>query len=142
MIEILAVFVLLGAVMAIAIRSVGDTMRRDRLVKSMAIISADLEQAYAIAAQQRAPVRLLMDSVTKSFQIVARADTTMKFRARQFSTGDLALDFMQASARNVDIMPNGLASDTLNLKLGIYSKGNTTYTRSLRMTRAGQVRVQ
>ncbi len=142
LIEIIAVFVLVGAVTAIAIRSVGDTLRRDRLVKSMAILSADLDQAFAIAARQRTPVRLMLDSTTLSFAVVERSDTTMKYRTRQFKSGDLALDFMQVSARNIDVLPSGLSSDTLSLKLGIYSKNNTTYTRTLRMTRAGMVRIQ
>lgn len=142
LIEIIAVFVLVGAVTAISIRSVGDTIRRDRLTKSMAILSADLEQAFAISARQRTPVRLLMDSTTMSFSVTERADTTMKYRTRQFKSGDLALDFMSVSTRNLDVLPTGLSSDTLSIKLGIYSKGNTTYTRTLRMTRAGMVRIK
>ena len=41
MIELLLVLTLIGAIAAIAIRSVGDTIRRDRVVKTAAIVSTD-----------------------------------------------------------------------------------------------------
>lgn len=136
------VFVLVGVVMAIAIRSVGDTIRRDRLNKVMAIMSADLEQGFAIAARQRTPVRVLLDATKMTFSVADRMDTTMKYRTRQFKTGDMALDFMTTNLTTYDILPSGLAVDTLSVKIGIYSKGNTQYSRTLRMTRAGMVRIK
>ena len=142
MIELLMVFVLVGIVMAIAIRSVGDTIRRDRLNKSMAIVSADLEQAFALAARQRTPIRVLFDSAKMTVAVADRADTTMKYRVRQFKTGDLALDFMSPSRNTLDILPSGLSADTLSLRIGIFSKNNSTYSRTLRMTRGGMVRIK
>ncbi len=142
LIELLIVLVLIGIVAAIAIRSVGDTMRRDRVVKSTAILSTDLEQAFAIAGRLRAPVRLLFDSAKRTFSVANRADTTLKYRTRQFVTGDLALDYFSVSRPTLDIMPSGLATDTLKLRIGIYSKNGTTYDRTVRMTRGGLVRVQ
>ncbi|MEO7455611.1 MAG: prepilin-type N-terminal cleavage/methylation domain-containing protein, partial [Gemmatimonadaceae bacterium] len=59
LVELLIVFALVGIVSAISIRSVGDTMRRDRVQKATAIVSTDLEQAFALAARQRTPMRLL-----------------------------------------------------------------------------------
>ena len=50
--------------------------------------------------------------------------------------GGMALGWISASRTNLDILPSGLAADTLSLKLGIYSKGNTTYSRTLRMVNA------
>lgn len=136
------VFVIVGIVMAIAIRSVGDTIRRDRVVKSVAILSADIEQAFAIAARQRTPVRLLMDTVRLTFAVADRADTTLKYRTRQFMTGDLALDYLKVSRTTLDILPSGLSADTLSIRIGILSKNNATYDRTLRMTRGGMVRIK
>lgn len=142
MIEILLVLFLVGAVAAISIRSVGDTIRRDRVQKTMAIISTDLEQAFSIAARQRTPVRLMFDSVNKTFAVVARADTTFKYRTRQFAVGEMALDYLSVSRTTLDILPSGLSADTLSLRLGIYSRNGQRYDRTLRMTRAGLVRIQ
>ena len=142
MIEMLMVFVLLGLVMAIAIRSVGDTIRRDRVNKAVAIVSADLEQAFAIAARQRTPVRVLFDSARMTLAIAERADTTLKYRVRQFKTGDMQLDYYSVNRTTLDILPSGLSADTLSLRMGIYSKNNALYDRTLRMTRGGMVRIK
>lgn len=142
LVELLIVLALVGIVSSIAIRSVGDTMRRDRVQKAVAILSTDLEQAFAIAGRQRAPVRLLFDSARKTFAVAARSDTTFKYRTRQFATGDLALDYMSISRSTLDIMPSGLSVDTLQLRLGIYSRNGSTYDRTVRMTRGGLVRIQ
>jgi len=142
LIELLVVLVLIGIVASIAIRSVGDTMRRDRVVKLTAILSTDLEQAFATAGRLRQPVRLLIDSAKRTISVANRSDTTLKYRTRQFVTGDLAIDFISANRSSLDIMPSGLSIDTLRLRIGIYSKNATTYSRTIRMTRGGLVRVQ
>jgi prepilin-type N-terminal cleavage/methylation domain-containing protein len=142
MIEMLIVFIVFGLAAMISIRSVGDTLRRDRVRKTAAVLSADVEQAFAIAARQRAPVRLLFDSAKKTFSVALRSDTTFKFRTRTFSnTSDMQLDYISVNRNTLDIMPNGLAADTLRLTLGIFSNGGTTYSTSLRATRGGLVRV-
>jgi prepilin-type N-terminal cleavage/methylation domain-containing protein len=142
MIEMLIVFVVFGVAAMISIRSVGDTLRRDRVRKTAAVLSADVEQAFSIAARQRTPIRLLFDSAKKTFSIALRSDTTFKFRTRTFgNTGDMQLDYISVNRNTLDIMPNGLAADTLRLTLGIFSNGGSKYSTSLRATRAGLVRV-
>ncbi len=140
--ELLLVVVLIGIVSAMSIRSIGDTISRDRVQKVAAVLSTDIEQGFAIAARQRTPVRIMLDSAHMTIAFVDRADTTMKFRTRQLKTGDMALGFISSSRTNIDILPTGLAADTLSLKLGVYSRAGTTYSRTLRMTRAGMVRIK
>jgi Tfp pilus assembly protein FimT len=140
MIEMLVVFVVFAATVMISIRSVGDTLRRDRLSKAAALMSTDLERAFALAGRQRTPIRLLMNGSKRSFSIADRSDTTFKYRARDYSTGDFQLDFFTSSKTALDVMPNGLATDTLFLTMGIYSSGKS-YAKVIRVTRAGLVRV-
>jgi hypothetical protein len=87
-------------------------------------------------------MRLQFDSARRTFSVVERADTTLKYRTRQFVTGDLTLDYFSVSRPTLDIMPTGLSVDTLNLRLGIYSRNGTRYDRTLRMTRGGLVRTK
>ena len=142
LIELLIVLSLVGIVSAISIRSVGDTIRRDRVQKAAAIISTDLEQAFALAARQRTPMRLLFDSANRTFAVAERSDTTLKYRTRQFATGDLALDYIAVSRNTLDIMPSGLSADTLSMRIGIYSRNGSRYDRTIRMTRGGLVRIK
>ena len=139
-IEIVIVLVIAGIVMTFAIRSSGETLRRDRVAKVATIVGADLEQAFSIAARQRSPVRVRFDSVRRTFSISERADTTFKFKQRALSSGDLAVDFLSASPSSFDIMPTGLATSTLRLSLGV-TTNDSTFRRTINMTRAGLVRL-
>ena len=142
MVELMIVLVLVSLVASISIRSVGDTIQRDRVQKAAAIVSTDLEQAFALAGRQRAPMRLLFDSAKRTFSVALRSDTTLKYRQRQFAIGDLRLNYISVSRNTLDILPSGLSVDTLSLKLGIYSRNGTTYDRTIRMTRGGLVRIK
>lgn len=141
MIEMLIVFVVFAAVVTISIRSVGDTLRRDRVSKVAAILSTDVEQAFALAARQRVPIRIKIVPTLRRFTIEDRADSTVRYRIRSFATGDLSLDFIATNDTILDIMPSGLSTDTLNLTLGIYTKGGAQYTKSVRSSIAGLVRL-
>ena len=144
MLEMLIVFVVFGAAAMISIGAVADTIRRDRLAKVSAILSSDIEQAFAIAAQQRQPVRVITSTcdTCMRIRIVSRADTTLIYRKRSFKrSGEFPLDFMSVNRDTLDIMPSGLATDTFNLTLGIYSRGGMRYSKSVRSTIGGLVRV-
>jgi prepilin-type N-terminal cleavage/methylation domain-containing protein len=142
MIEMIVVFVVVAAVVMISIRSVGDTLRRDRVAKATAILGADIEQAFAIAARQRLPVMMILDRANKTFSVIDRNTTSMIYRRRSFAkTADYGVDTLYANKDTIFIMPNGLATDTLNLTLRISSQGGTYYTKSVRSSIAGMVRV-
>ena len=141
-IEILVVFIVFSAVMAISVRSVGDTLRRDRVAKVSAIVGTDIEQAFSIAARQRLPVRMLIDRTNKTLTIVDRNTPTLIYKTRSFArTGEYALDSLWSNRDTIDIMPNGLATDTLKLSLVIKTRGGAPYAKSVRASIGGLVRL-
>ena len=139
-IEMLVVFIVFGASAAIAVRSVGATLRRDRVGKAAVMLSADLEQAFAIAGRQRAPIRIAIDSVAMTVSVVDRANASRVYRQRTLKGGEFGLDFISSNNWALDVMPMGLATDTLRLSVGI-NDGGSTYSRTIRMTRGGLVRI-
>ena len=142
MIEMLVVFGVFGAVMMMSVRSVGDTLRRDRVAKIAAIVGSDVEQAFAIAARQRQPVRMSFSRVNKTFTIVDRNTQTLVYKKRAFtSAGQYGLDSIQANHDNIDIMPNGLATDSLHLDLFIKSTGGKWYSKTVWASKGGLVKV-
>ena len=142
MIEMLVVFVVVGAVMMMSVRSVGDTLRRDRVAKVAAIVGSDMEQAFAIAARQRVPVRMKFSRVNKTFTIVDRNTQTLVYKKRSFaSPGEYGLDSLQSNLDNIDIMPNGLATDSLHLDLFIKSTGGKWYSKTVWASKGGLVKV-
>ena len=142
MIELLVVIIVAALILKISIRSVGDTLRRDRVAKASLILGADIEQAFSIAARQRMPVMMVLNPANKSFSIIDRASSTRIYRTRSFArTGAYAVDTMYANRDTIYIMPNGLATDTLNLTLRVATRGGVPYTKSVRASLAGMVRV-
>ena len=141
-IEILVVFIVFSAVMAISVRSVGDTLRRDRVAKVSAIVGTDIEQAFSIAARQRLPVRMLIDRTNLKLTIVDRNTPTLIYKTRSFaSSGAYAVDSIASNVDFIDIMPNGLATDTLKLSLVIRTRGGAAYAKSVRASKGGLVRL-
>ena len=140
-IEMLVVFVVFGAVMMMSVRSVGDTLRRNRVAKVAAIVGSDVEQAFAIAARQRQPVRMKFSRVNRTFSIVDRNTPTLVYKTRSFATGEWGLDSIQSNHDNIDIMPNGLATDSTNLELFIKTTGGAWYKKTVWASKGGLVKV-
>jgi hypothetical protein len=126
----------------ISVRGVGDTLRRDRVAKVSAIVGTDIEQAFGIAARQRLPVRMLIDRTNRTFTIADRNTPTLIYKTRSFArTGAYGVDSLWSNRDTIDIMPNGLATDTLKLSLIIRTTGGATYSKSVRASIGGLVRV-
>ncbi len=141
-IEMLVVFVVFGAVMMMSVRSIGDTLRRNRVAKVAAIVGSDVEQAFAIAARQRQPVRMKFSRVNRTFSIVDRNTPTLIYKTRSFAkSGEYGLDSLQSNHDNVDIMPNGLASDSVHLDLFIKTTGGAWYSKTVWASKGGLVKV-
>jgi Tfp pilus assembly protein FimT len=143
-IEILVVFIVFSAAAMISIRGVGDTIRRDRLAKATAVISSDFEQAFAIAARQRLPVRVLIDTVfpNRKVSIVDRNTPTLIYKTRTFNKAEaFEVDSIWTTKGSIDIMPTGLATDELNLTFMIRTTGGAQYTKTVRTSKGGLVRV-
>jgi Tfp pilus assembly protein FimT len=143
-IEMLTVFIVLAAAMMISVRAVGDTLRRDRVAKVSAILGSDIEQAFAIAARLREPVRIIIDTsrATRRLRIQNRAATATFYKLRLLdSSSTYALDSLTTNRDTIDIMPNGLATDSLNLTLIIKTTGGKLYTKTVWASKAGLVKV-
>ena len=143
-IEILVVFIVFSAAAMISIRGVGDALRRDRLAKATAVISSDLEQAFGIAARQRLPVRVLIDTVypNRKVTILDRNTPTLVYKTRSFKKAEaFEVDSIWTTKSSVDIMPNGIATDEINLTFMIRTTGGAQYTKTVRSSKGGLVRV-
>jgi len=143
-IEMLTVFVVLAAAMMISVRAIGDTLRRDRVTKVSAILGSDLEQAFALAARLREPVRIVVDTAraTRRIRIQNRKPSPTFYKLRLLdSSSTYALDSMITNRDTIDIMPNGLATDSLKLTLFIETAGGKWYTKSVWASKAGLVKV-
>jgi prepilin-type N-terminal cleavage/methylation domain-containing protein len=141
-IEILVVFVVFAAAAMISVRSVGDTLRRDRVAKSAAVLASDIEQAFAIAARQRVPVRMVVDRANRKLTVVDRNTPTLVYKTRSFQKGGAyEIDSLYADTARLEIMPNGLATNEMQLGLIVSTTGGALYQKSVKVSKGGLVRV-
>ena len=67
---------------------------------------------------------------------------TLIYKTRSFArTGEYSVDSLWSNRDTIDIMPNGLATDTLKLSLIIKTRGGVPYAKSVRASIGGLVRL-
>src|SRR4051812_42494251 len=75
--ETLIVLVLIGLLVRIAIVKTSRIMRHERVNRAASVIVQDLDNGFAMAGRQRAPVRLTFDQTNKTYQFSDRASGTV-----------------------------------------------------------------
>jgi hypothetical protein len=110
--------------------------------KAANILGQDIEQAFAVAARQRMPVIIALNRANKTVSIVDRASTTKVYRRRSFAkTADYGVDSLYANRDTIVIMPNGIATNPMDITLQIATRGGTYYTKLVSVSVGGMVRV-
>jgi hypothetical protein len=106
-------------------------VRHQRVNRAAKIIVSDMENAFAVAARQRMPVRVQADASTRSYQFVDRATgTVLRIRAFYGDTSEYRLSSLVFTPTTFDVFPNGISSSavTIDLANGDYSKRITAST--------------
>jgi len=139
--ELMIVTTVLSVMTVMSAGKISDYIRDRNVAAASAIFRNDLQQAFAIAARNRRPVRVSFSAADTALRITDRENTVTYVR-RGFGNGsglmlrpsDVAFCSKTCSDASIDVFPNGWASDTLSVTLG---KG--AYARTLRMSRSGLV---
>jgi prepilin-type N-terminal cleavage/methylation domain-containing protein len=141
LIEMLIVTSVLGVIALMSMGQISNYIRERNVSSAAAIVRNDLQQAFAIAARNRRPVRLSFASADTALKITDRENTITYVRRGLGSGGgfilgpsDIAFCASTCSDASVDVFPNGWASDTLTVTI---SKGS--YSRGLHLSRSGLV---
>lgn len=138
LIEMLTVMGMLGLIALLSIGRVSDYIRERNVAAASAIVRNDLQQAFAIAARNRQPVRVSFADT--ALQITNRENTITYVRrglgvgsGLSFSPSDVSFCTTTCGA-TVDVFPNGWASDSLTVTIT-----KAPYTRGVHMSRSGLV---
>ena len=130
---LLIVATVVGALAPSALRQISHT----RVNRAANIAAADFFLAQSLAGRQHAPVVVSFDSTNMETTITQPAPANTNLHTRRFGIdSEFKLTTFTASASPVLILPNGMSSAAVTLTVG-----NGAYTRQIRMTRAGQIRV-
>src|SRR6267154_6354571 len=130
--ELLIVVVILGIAATMVGPAMSRIVRHQRVNRAAKIIVSDIQNAFAVAARQREPVRIQADAASRSYQFVDRkTGTVLRIRAFYGDTSEYRLSSLVFHpATTIDVFPNGVSSvaDTIDLANGDYSKQITMST--------------
>jgi prepilin-type N-terminal cleavage/methylation domain-containing protein len=137
MIELIAVVSILGIMAAVASPAISRIIRHNRVNRATTVIASDLQNAFAVAARQREPVRIQADQASRSYQFIDRATgTVLRIRTFYGDTSEYRLDKLIFTPATLDVFPNGISSAPLKIETG-----NGDYGKIIRASTAGFVRV-
>jgi type IV fimbrial biogenesis protein FimT len=137
MVELIAVVSILGVLATMAGPAMSRIVRHQRVNRSATVIAADLQNAFAVAARQREPVRIQADQATRSYQFIDR-QTGAVLRIRTFygDTSEYRLTNLRFTPTTLDVFPSGLSSAPLTVDLA-----NGDYSKTITASTAGFIRI-
>jgi prepilin-type N-terminal cleavage/methylation domain-containing protein len=131
MVETLVVVALIGILATMVGPAMSRIVRHQRANRAAMVISADLQNAFAVAARQREPVRIQADAATRSYQFVDRkSGAVLRIRTFYGDTSEYRLTSLVFTPATIDVFPSGISSSpvTINLANGDYAKTITAST--------------
>lgn len=130
---LLIVVVVVGALTPAVVRQITHA----RVNRAANVVAADFFLCQALAGRQHSPVTLALDSVAMTSTITNPFPTSTTLFTRHFGKdSEFKLSVLRSSVAGVQILPNGMVNASVTITIG-----DGSYTRQVRMTRAGQVRV-
>jgi prepilin-type N-terminal cleavage/methylation domain-containing protein len=135
--EIAIVLVVIGILAAMTGPAMSRIVRHQRVNRASTIIVSDMQNAFAVAARQRLPVRVQGDAPTRSYQFVdRRTGAVLRIRAFYGDTSEYRLSTLQFTPTTFDVFPNGVSSTPVSIFLA-----NGDYNKTITVSTAGFVRL-
>lgn len=136
LIETIIVLIMVSLLVRIAVVKTSKIMRHERVNRAAQVVVQDLQNGFAMAGRQRAPVRLTFNSTLKTYAFSDRATGTV-YQTRLMSGGtEFQLSTLSSTSNTVDILPNGIGSTPFTVTLGLGD-----YSRQVSASSAGFVRL-
>jgi type II secretory pathway pseudopilin PulG len=137
MVEILVVVGIVGILATMAGPAMSRIVRHQRTNRAAMVITADLQNAFAVAARQRQPVRIQADETTRSYQFVDRkTGNILRIRTFYGDTSEYRLTQLKFTPATIDVFPSGISSSAVTIDLA-----NGDYSRQIKASSAGFIRV-
>ena len=135
--EMLVVIGMLGILAAMAGPSLSRIVRHQRTNRAAMVIAADLQNAFAVAARQRAPVRIQADAASRSYQFVDRkTNAVLRIRTFYGDTSEYRLQTLVFTPATIDVFPSGISSSAVKVDLS-----NGDYAKQITASTAGFIRI-
>jgi prepilin-type N-terminal cleavage/methylation domain-containing protein len=136
--ELMAVVVILGIMASFAGPALSRITRHQRVNRAATVIASDLQNAFAVAARQRQPVRIQADANTRSYQFIDRkTGAVLRIRTFYGDTSEYRLSKLVFTPATVDVFPSGISSSAVVVDLG-----NGDYNKQITASTAGFIRIK
>ena len=141
MIELALTFTVIAIMASMMIPKIGRVMQATRINRNTAIIAADFEQAFTLAARNRKPMVLTCDCANQTYTVADRTGGTVRLSRRlgaDADLGTLTLTFLTTpnGVQTIEIFPSGVSTELLTARI---TSGAST--RAVTLSTAGQVRI-
>ena len=137
MVETLVVVALIGILATMVGPAMSRIVRHQRANRAAMVIAADLQNAFAVAARQRQPVRIQADATTRSYQFVDRkTGNVLRIRTFYGDTSEYRLTTLVFNPATIDVFPSGISSSAVTINLA-----NGDYAKTITASTAGFIRV-
>jgi len=138
LLEILIVVAILGIMATMVGPALSRIVRHNRTNRAATVIASDLQNAFAVAARQREPVRIVADAPSRSYQFVDRkTGAVLRIRTFYGDTSEYRLTKLVFSPTTIDVFPSGVSSAKVTI-----TAGNGDYEKVITASTAGFIRVK
>jgi prepilin-type N-terminal cleavage/methylation domain-containing protein len=136
LIELLVVITIVGVAMATTIPRIGAVTNQTKVQRANQALQQDVQQAWAIAGRNRAPIVLKFVSSSMQLQITNLTGTTIYKRTSYGTDGSYGFTSteLKMAPTTITIFPNGLANDTVG-----FTVARSNYSRRFWVNKAGMV---
>ena len=137
LVEILVALTVVGIFAALSIPRAASVMNQTKVQRAAQALQMEVQQAFAIAGRNRAPVQIRWDAATTQLRVTNLAGSAVYRRLGVGSGGGYGLTASEVSVSptSLTVFPNGLAADTL-----VISVARTGYSRRIWVSRSGIVK--
>ncbi len=136
--ELIIVVVIISILAGLVGPATSRIVRHNRVNRAATVIASDLQNAFAVAARQRRPVRIQADASTRSYQFIDRATgNVLRIRTFYGDTSEYRLTSLVFNPATIDVFPNGISSTAVTIDLA-----NGDYSKKITASTAGFIRVK
>jgi type II secretion system protein H len=136
--ELMVVVSIVGILATMVGPAMSRIVRHQRVNRAATVIASDLQNAFAVAARQRQPVRIQADAPTRSYQFIDRkTGAVLRIRTFYGDTSEYRLTKLQFNPTTIDVFPSGISSQAVTIDLA-----NGDYSKQITASTAGFVRIK
>ena len=134
LVEVLVALTIVGVVAGLSIPRLSKLSNQSRVQRAAQGLTMELQQAFAIAGRNRAPVVIRWSGTPGELRITNRSGS-MTYRRTGTTGYGISGTEVSVTPATLTVFPNGLANDSLVV---VVSKRG--YSRTVRISRSGMVR--